>query len=213
MTVFRNSAGRQAVRIRARGRRGVWGHVTAWVGCNPEAAAADAVAARWELGAKAEKETARLVRPLRLRGWRLRHDLRLAGRRFNIDHAWGSPCGEAIVVADTKRWPVGWDTVEAGGRLYCGREDRHGEAVKVARYAALVGEALGMPGVAVWPLLVIHGSPVPGGHVQVETEHGVVQVVAADQVLRVLRAAPAGWSWSRARRLSRRVDEVLAPYR
>lgn len=213
MSVFGNSASREAARIRAGGRRGVWGHVTAWVGCNPEAAAADAVAARWELGARAERETARLVRPLRLRGWRLRHDLRLAGRRFNIDHVGVPPDGDALVVADTKRWPVGWDTVEVGGRLYCGREDRHGEAEKVARYAVLVGEALRLPEVAVWPLLIVHGSRVPGGHVQVVTGHGVVQVVAAGEVRRVLRAAPAGWSWGRARRLARRVDEVLAPYR
>lgn len=213
MSAFGNSASRQAARIRAGGRRGVWGHVTAWVGCNPEAARADAVAARWELGAKAERETVRLVRPLRLRGWRLRHDRRLAGRRFNIDHVLGSPDGEALVVADTKRWPVGWDTVAVGGRLYCGREDRHGEAEKVASYAQLVGQALQMPGVVVWPLLIVHGARVPGGHVQVVTGHGVVQVVAVDQVLRVLRSAPAGWSWGRARRLARRVDEVLVPYR
>ena len=214
MSVFGNSASREAARIRARGRRGVWGHVTAWVGCNPEAAAADAVAARWKLGARAERKTARMVRPLRLYGWRLRHDRRLVGRRFNIDHAMGSPCGEAVVVADTKRWPVGWETVVGwDGRLWCGREERHGEAVKVARYAALVAEALQMPGVAVWPLLIVHGSTVPGGHVQVATEAGVVQVVAAGEVRRVLRAAPAGWSWRRARWLVARVDEVLTPYR
>ena len=213
MSVFDNSASREARAIRARARRGVWGHVTAWVGLNPEAARADAVAARWKLGARAERDTARALRPLRLQGWRIRHDRRLAGRRFNIDHAMASPCGEAVVVADTKRWPVGWDSVAVGGRLYCGREDRHGEAEKVARYAQLVDQALGMPGVVVRPLLIVHGARVPGGHVQVVTGHGVVQVVAAEQVLRVLRAAPAGWSWGRARRLARRVDEVLSPYR
>jgi hypothetical protein len=180
---------------------------------NPEAVRADAVAARWELGARYEKETARIVRPLRLRGWRIRHDLRLKGRRFNVDHAMGSPDGEAVVVGDTKRWPVGWETWVAGGRLLCGREDRHGEAEKVARYAQLVGEALELPDVAVWPLLVIHGSTVRGGHLEVATPSGMVQVVEAGQLRRVLRAAPAGWSWGRSRRVAARVGEVLVPYR
>lgn len=213
MTGLGNSASREAARIRARARRGVWGHVTAWVGMNPEARRADAVADRWELGARAEKETARMVRPLRWRGWRLRHDLRLAGRRFNIDHVWESPCGEAIVVADTKCWNAGRSTAVVGGRLCCGGEDRHGEAEKVARYALLVGQALQTPGLAVWPLLVVHGSPVSGGHFQVATEAGMVQVVAAGELLGLLRKAPAGWSWGRARRVAARVNQVLIPYR
>ncbi|WP_406257448.1 nuclease-related domain-containing protein [Streptomyces chartreusis] len=213
MTVFGNSAAREARAIRARARRGLWRRVTAWMGVNPEAARADAVAARWELGAQAERNTARLVRRLRWQGWRIRHDRRLTGRRFNLDHVLISPCGTAVVVADTKRWNAGRSTTVVGGRLCCGMEDRHGEAEKAARYAALVGQALGMPGVAVWPVLVIHASPVPGGHVQVATVDGMVQVMAAGEVLRVLRSAPQGWSWGRSRRVARRLDEVVRPYR
>ena len=212
MTVYGNSAEREAAAIRAHARRGVRRRVTAWMGMNPEAARADAVAARWELGGKAEKQTARLARPLRWRGWRLRHDLRLAGRFFNVDHVLVSPCGTAVVVADTKRWNAGRPTGVIGGRLCCGSEDRHGEAEKVARYAVLVGQALGLPGVAVWPVLVIHASPVLGRHVQVATDAGVVQVMAADQVRGVLQSAPRGWSWARARQVVARVDAVLRPY-
>lgn len=186
--------------------------MTAWVGLNPEAGRADAQAALWELGGRYERKTARIVWPLRLRGWRIRHDRRLAGRRFNLDHVLVSPCGTAVVVADTKRWHAGRDTHADGGRLCCGVEDRHGEAEKVARYALLVGQALGMPGVAVWPLLVVHGSTVRGGHLQAATAAGMVQVVGADQVRRVLRAAPAGWSWSRSREVAAGVDAVLRPY-
>lgn len=212
MSVFGNSAAREARAIRRRARRGFWPRVTAWLGVNPEAARADAVAARWELGARAEKETARMLRPLRWRGWRIRHDRRLSGRRFNLDHVLVSPCGTAMVVADTKRWQVGQTTAAVGGRLCCGLKDRHEEAEKVARYADLVGEAVGVPGVMVWPLLIVHGSPVQGGHVQVATAAGAVQVVAADQVQRVLRAAPQGWSWTRARYVARRVNVVVRPY-
>ena len=213
MSVFGNSASREAARIRRAARHGVWGRVTAWAGLNPEAAAADAVAARWELGAKAERETARMLRALRWRGWRIRHDLRMPGRRFNLDHVLVSPCGTAVVVADTKRWHAGQETAVVGGRLLCGREDRTGEAEKAARYANLVGEALGMPGVVVWPLLIVQGSRVRGGHGRVATSAGVVQVVSADQAVRGRAGAPAGWSWSGARGVAAQVDEVLRPYR
>ena len=206
------SASHEAARIRARGRQGVWGHVTAWAGLNPEAARADAVAARWELGARAEKKTARLLRQLRWRGWRIRHDRRLQGRRFNLDHVLVSPCGTALVIVDTKRWHAGRTTAVVGGRLCCGVEDRQGEAEKVARYAVLVGEAVGVPGVVVWPLLVVHGSTVQDRHVQVGTAFGLVQVVAAGRAIEVLRAVPRGWSWGRARRLAAAVDGVLRPY-
>ena len=213
MSGVRNSAGREAAAIRARARKGLWGHATAWVGMNPEAARADAVAARWELGARAERETARIVRRLRWRGWRIRHDRGLAGRRFNLDHVLVSPCGTAVVVADTKRWHAQRETGVVGGRLHCGVEDRHGEAEKVARYAALVERALGMPGVTVWPVLIVQASTVPGRHVQVVTADGVVQVMAVEEVLGALRSAPQGWSWGRSRRVAARVDAVLPRYR
>ncbi|CAL9668106.1 hypothetical protein SUDANB145_07267 (plasmid) [Streptomyces sp. enrichment culture] len=210
------SAEREAARIRARARRGLWRRVTAWAGLNPEAVAADAVAARWTLGARAEKETARLLRPLWWRGWRILHDRRLVGRRFNVDHVLVSPCGTAVVVADTKRWHAGRTVSVAGGRLWCGREnrqeDRTGEAEKAARYATLIAAALGTPGVAVWPLLIVHGSTVAGGHVEVVTGFGVVQVVAADQALGVLRRAPSGWSWTRSQRVAGRVSVILPRY-
>ncbi|WP_042174657.1 nuclease-related domain-containing protein [Streptomyces sp. NBRC 110035] len=213
MSAAGGSATREAARIRRSGRKGAWGHITAWAGMNPEAARADATAARWELGARAERATARLVRPLWWRGWRIRHDLRMAGRRFNIDHVLVAPCGTAVVVGDTKRWHAGRATHAVGGRLFCEAEDRHGEAEKAAGYARLLQDALGLPGVVVWPVLIVHGSPVAaGGHVQVVAGAGVVQVVAADRVRGLLRGASSGWSWSRARRVAARVDEVLRPY-
>jgi hypothetical protein len=204
------SAGRKATRISRTARKGLWGHVTAWAGLNPQAARADAVAARWRLGAEAERETARRLRPLRLHGWRIRHDLCLSGRRFNLDHVLVSPCGTAVVVADTKRWHAGRTVTAGRGRLWCGGEDRTAEAEKAARYAHLIEAAVGVP---VWPLLIVHGSNVRGRHLEVDTVAGRVQVVGVDQAVRVLRSAPAGWSWSRARRVAGRVDEVLHPYR
>src|SRR5690606_35733002 len=140
----------------------------------------------------------------------IRHDLRLTGRRFNLDHVLVSPCGTAVVVADTKRWPVGRAVTADRGRLWLvGKgvvEDRTKQAEDAARYAALVADAVGAE---VWPLLIVHGSDVRDGHLEVDTGSGRVQVVGVDQAVQVLRAASAGWSWSRARRVGVRVDEVL----
>jgi len=210
------SAAREAAAIRARARRGPWRRVSAWVGMNPEAVRADAVAARWERGAAAERDTARLLRWLRWRGWRVLHDRGLPGHgRANLDHVAVSPDGENVVVFDTKGWRRSWPTRVVAGRLHCGGEDRHGEAEKVARYAGTVARLLGVPEGAVWPVLVIHGSPVAGGRVQVGVagRSGPVHILAAEELVPVLKAAPAGRNRAAKKALAARVDQVLRPYR
>ena len=202
--------------MRARARRGVWRRVTAWAGCNPDAVRADAVAARWDRGAKAEKETARLLRRLRWRGWRILHDRRLPGHgRANVDHVLVSPCGTAIVIADTKAWRRSWPTTVVDGRVRCGLDDRHGEVEKVTRYAATVARLLGLPSGAVWPLLVVHGSPIPGGRLEARVQgwHGPVWVVGPELLVPTLAAAPKGRDRVAAAALAARVAGTLPPYR
>jgi hypothetical protein len=201
--------------MRARARRGVWRRVTAWAGANPEAVRADAVAGRWERAAEAERATARLLWGLRWRGWRILHDRRLPGHgRANVDHVLVSPCGTAVVVLDTKAWRRTWTTHLVAGRVYCEAEDRHGEAVKVAKYAATVGRLLGLPAGAVWPVLVVHGSPVAGGVLEARVQGwpGPVWVLDPSRLVPALAAAPSGWSWRRAALLAARVARTLPPY-
>lgn len=216
MSAAGRSAAAEARAIRARARKGVWRRVTAWAGTNPDAARADAVAARWRHGADAERATARLLWGLRWRGWRILHDRRLPGHgRANLDHVLISPCGTAVVVLDTKAWHKGRSTWLRAGRVCCGVEDRHGEVEKVARYAGTVGRLLGLPAGAVWPVLVVHGSQVAGGVLEARVFgwDGPVWVMGADGLVPALVAAPSGWSWRRASVLRRRVAEVLPPYR
>ena len=216
MTVFDNSASREAARIRARARRGVWRRVLAWLGWNPSARRADAVAARWDLGAAAETTTAGLLEALRRQGWHVRHDRALPGSRANLDHVLISPCGTAVVVLDTKRWHAQKPTWLVRGRVSCGTDDRHGQVEAVARYASRVQTALGMPGVAVWPLLVVHGSPVAGGELRASAAgwEGPVFVLSPARLVPRLAAAPRGVrDPGRAAAVARRVDEVLRPYR
>lgn len=220
MTGYGNSASREAAAIRARARRGVWRRLTAVLGMNPAAARADAQAALWDRGAAGEKATAALLNPLLALGWQVRHDVRLPGRRFNLDHVLISPCGTAVVVLDTKVWHRRQPTVLLRGRVHCGVEDRHAQIEKVARYAADVHAALGMPGVAVWPLLVVHNSPIAGGVLEARAPDwpGPVWVLSPPYLVPTLAQDPATRA-PRARDPERagvvvaRVDQVLVPYR
>ena len=214
MTVFGNSAAREAAAIRARARRGVWRRVTAALGVSPAARRADARAALWDRGAEGEAATAALVAQLLAHGWQIRHDVRLPGRRFNIDHVLISPCGTAVVVLDTKVWHRGRPTVLVRGRVHCGAEDRHVQVEKVAGYAAAVQAALGLPGVVVWPLLVVHGSPITGGRLEARAEGwtGPLHVLGPDWLVPTLLSAPKVRDPRRAAAVAARVDAVLRPY-
>ncbi|WP_331764773.1 NERD domain-containing protein [Streptomyces sp. NBC_01238] len=175
---------------------------------------ADIQAARWEHGAAGEETTARMLAALKVRGWAVRHDLRLRGRRFNLDHVLCSPCGTAVVVLDTKSWHRGRPTSLIRGRVCCGTEDRHEQVEKVAGYARLVDQALGLPGVAVWPLLVVHGSPVAGGQLEARVQgwDGPVYVLGPDLLVPRLAGAPKARDAQRAAAVAQRVDSVLLPY-
>ena len=226
MTGGGNSASREAARIRAKARRGLWRRFTAAAGMNPAAVRADAQAALWDRGAAGEEATARLLAPLLGYGWQVRHDVRLPGRRFNLDHVLVSPAGDAVVVLDTKVWHRGKTTVLLRGRVHCGVgdrwEDRHEQIEKVARYAADVQAALGMPAVVVWPLLVVHNSPVAHGRGVLEARApawpGAVWVLSPRFLVPTLAMdpqtrKPRRRDPQRAGALAARVDEVLVPYR
>ncbi|MFE1949986.1 nuclease-related domain-containing protein [Streptomyces sp. NPDC059524] len=216
MTVHGNSAAAHAEGLRAGARKGLWRKLTARVGLNPQAARADAEAARWDHGAAAEKLTARLLAPLAAKGWHIRHDLALPGSRANVDHILIPPGADGVIVLDTKAWHRGRRTRVARGRVHCGEQDRHGQVEKVAGYAARVQAALG-DGVQVEPLLVVHGSRVAGGHLDVGVKGwpGPVYVLAPDWLVSTLeavatRSAPDPRA---ADALAARVDALLPRYR
>lgn len=213
VTAYRNSAAREAAAIRARARKGVWRRLTAALGVNPHARAADAQAALWARGAQGELATAGLLKPLTRHGWHVRHDLRLPGSRANLDHVLIAPEG-TVVVLDTKTWHRGRPTVLRGGRVCCGTEDRHAQVEKVAGYAARVHAALGMPDVVVWPLLVVHGSPVEGGELAVRVPGwgDFVYVMGSARLVPRLQAAVKVRDARRAAVVAARVDAVLLPY-
>ncbi|MFJ7297618.1 nuclease-related domain-containing protein [Streptomyces collinus] len=208
-----NSAAREAARLRAP-QGGLWRRVLAWLGLDVGARRREAVAARWDLGAAAEARTADMLTAIEAAGWVVLHDRALPRSRANLDHVLVSPCGTAVVVLDTKRWHAQRQTVLLRGRVHCGREDRHRQIEAVARYAARVAEAVGLPAGSVWPLLVVHGSPVAGGRLEARAPgwDGPVWVLDPQHLVPTLAAAPAGRDPRRAGVLAARVAEVLPPY-
>ncbi|CQR59237.1 nuclease-related domain-containing protein [Streptomyces leeuwenhoekii] len=208
------SAAREAARLRASARRGLWRRLLAWLGLDRQTAHREAVAARWDLGAAAEANTARMLAPLETAGWHVLHDRGLPGSRANLDHVLISPCGTAVVVLDTKRWHAQRPTTLIRGRVCCGVEDRHGQIEAVARYAARVAQVLGMPTGSVWPLLVVHGSPISGGRLEARAPAwpGPVYVLGPDWLVPTLAQAPAGQNPQRAAQLAARVAAALPPY-
>lgn len=215
MTAYPNSAARQAAAIRAHARRGVWRRLLSAVGVTAHTRAADAEAARWGLGGQWEQVTARMLAPLEAEGWRILHDRRLPSGA-NLDHVLITPDGTEIVVLDTKRWDISRPTVLRRGRVCCGTEDRHDQVVKVAGYADTVARRLRVPEESVTPLLVVHGSPVAGGHLDVMLlgRSSPVYVLDPEWLMSTLtasgRKAPA--DPQRAGALARRVDQVLPRY-
>jgi hypothetical protein len=183
---------------------------------NPQARRADAQAALWDQGGKGEAATVRLLRPLEALGWGIRHDLALPRSGANLDHVLIAPHGRLVVVLDTKTWRRNWTTALVRGRVHCGDEDRHKKVVDVAGYARRVGQVLAVPGVTVLPLLVVHGSPVAGGHLDVWVEgfEEPVYVLGTDWLMPTLTASgrKAAADPRRAEALVRRVDQVLLRY-
>jgi hypothetical protein len=181
---------------------------------NPAAKRADALTARVARGAEAEKRTGAELRVLESRGWYVLHGRRVPGYSSDLDHVLVPPTGTAVVVLDTKRWHFQQDIELKDGRVHCGLEDRHDQIEAVARYAARVDRVLGMPGVAVWPLLVIHGSRIRGGYLPAPVAGGgVVHVLSVERLVPELVKAARGMDPAAAGVLARRVTAVLPPHR
>lgn len=124
-------------------------------------------ARNFEMAALSEPLTAAALQPLADRGWRVLHDRRWPGSsRANVDHLVIGHGGVAVV--DTKNWtqPV----QVRSGRLWCGDDDRHEDAIDtVLRMTAAIdelleevtdsspGRAVGLSPIHVVPVLVFTG--------------------------------------------------------
>lgn len=207
------SAREHAARLRQEARGGLWRAVLRAVGLDRRGTAVEAVAGRWEAGARGEEMTAVLLAPLGERGWGGFYDRRLPTGRANFDHVLVAPSGDLVVLVDSKLWSRRHGAVErsADGRLVHGGDDRSG-AVRSLRYeTSVLARELARRGVEVpvVPVIVMHSAPVAGGRFKV----GDVCVVEAAGLVGLLTS----WSWrpgdqAAFDRLAAAADAVLPRY-
>ncbi|MET8571846.1 nuclease-related domain-containing protein [Streptomyces sp. NPDC004783] len=189
-----------------------------WVGINATDRRLEAAAVRREHGSLGEQQTAAILSRLPA-GWTVLHDLAVPGRRFNLDHVLIPPSGTGLVVIDSKKWRRSWQgrpcpTTLVRGRLHCGPQDRHQQIVDFAGYVSGTAAVLRVPASALLPVIVVHGSPVAGGRIDVRVPawERTVHVVAADRLLETLVGVPGGRDPVRAAKLADRVRATLPPY-
>jgi hypothetical protein len=119
-------------------------------------------AVAWRRGAAGERRTARLLDPLERQGWAVLHDLAVLGSRANLDHLVIGPGG--VFVIDSKHYR-GRLQLDAVGRLWHGRYPLAPTLGAVSWEADQAARVLPDPGVAVVPIVAVHGARVPWGKV------------------------------------------------
>jgi hypothetical protein len=137
----------------------------------------------WRQGAAGERRTARLLDPLERHGWAIFHDLAVPSSRANLDHLAIGPGG--VFVIDSKQYS-GRLQLDSSGRLWHGRYPLAPTLRAVSFEADQAAQVLPDPGVAVVPIVAVHGAQVPWGKVVTAG----VPVVAARRLPRMLRQLP-----------------------
>jgi hypothetical protein len=120
----------------------------------------DAVA--WRQGAAGERRTARLLDPLERHGWAVLHDLAIPRSRANLDHLVIGPGGVFVIDSKQHRGRLQLDPT---GRLWHGRYPLAPTLQAVSFEADQAAQVLPDPGVAVVPIVAVHGAQVPWGKV------------------------------------------------
>jgi hypothetical protein len=141
----------------------------------------DAIA--WRRGAAGERRTARLLEPLERHGWVVLHDLSVPGNRANLDHLVIGPGG--VFVIDSKQYRGGLQ-LDSAGRLWHGGYPLAPTLRAVSFEADRAAQVLPDPGVAVVPIVAVHGVQVPWGKVV----NDGVPVVSARRLPSLLRELP-----------------------
>jgi Nuclease-related domain len=140
-------------------------------------------AVAWRRGAAGERRTARLLGPLERHGWAVLHDLAVPGSRANLDHLVIGPGG--VFVIDSKQ-DRGRLQLDPTGRLWHGRYSLAPILRAVSFEADQAARVLPDPGVAVVPVVAVHGARVPWGKVVIDG----VPVVSAKRLPSMLRQLP-----------------------
>jgi hypothetical protein len=137
----------------------------------------------WRRGAAGERRTARLLVPLERHGWAVLHDLAVPGSQANLDHLIIGPGG--VFVIDSKHYR-GHLQLDPCGRLWHGRYPLAPTLRAVSFEADQAAQVLPDPGMAVVPIVAVHGAQIPWGKVVTQG----VPVVSARRLPSMLRQLP-----------------------
>jgi hypothetical protein len=140
-------------------------------------------ARNWQRGARGERRTARQLDRLTRHGWVIFHDLAVPDSRANADHLLIGPAG--VFLADSKNWR-GHLVFAPDGTLWHGSYPLTATLATIGFEARAIADALAVRGLAVEPLLVVHGSTIPWG----EQYLGGVAVLPAGRLVATLLALP-----------------------
>ncbi len=161
-------------------------------------------ARNWQRGARGERRTARQLDRLTRHGWVVFHDLAVPDSRANADHLIIGPAG--VFLADSKNWR-GHLAFAPDGTLWRGSYPLTATLATIGFEAQAMVGALAVPGLAVEPLLVVHGSTIPWG----EQYLGGVAVLPASRVVATLLALPPLLSDQQVTQLAHRTMARLRP--
>jgi hypothetical protein len=140
-------------------------------------------ARNWQRGARGERHTARQLHRLARQGWVVFHDLAVPDSRANADHLIIGPAG--VFLVDSKNWR-GHLAFAPDGTLWHGSYPLTATLATIGFEAQAIAGALAVRGLAVEPLLVVHGSTIPWG----EQYLGGVAVLPARRLVATLLALP-----------------------
>jgi Nuclease-related domain len=141
-------------------------------------------AVAWRRGSVGERRTAQLLGPLERHGWAVLHDLAVPRSRANLDHLVIGPGG--VFVIDSKQYR-GRLQLDPSGGLWHGRYPLAPTLQAVSFEADQAALILPDPGLAVVPIVAVHGAQVPWGKVVMDG----VPVVSARRLPSMLCALPA----------------------
>src|SRR5215207_5893199 len=161
-------------------------------------------ARNWQRGACGERRTARQLNRLTRHGWVVFHDLAVPDSRANADHLAIGPAG--VFLVDSKNWR-GRLAFAPDGTLWHGSYSLTATLATIGFEATAIAGALAVPGLAVEPLLVVHGSTIPWG----EQYLGGVAILPARRLVATLLALPPQLTDQQVTHLAPRASARLRP--
>jgi hypothetical protein len=161
-------------------------------------------ARNWQRGARGERRTARHLDRLTRHGWVVFHDLAVPDSRANADHLIIGSAG--VFLVDSKNWR-GRLVFAPDGTLWHGSYPLTATLATIGFEAQAITDALAVPGLAVEPLLVVHGSTIPWG----EQYLGGVAVLSARRLVATFLALPPLFTDQQVIQVAQRAMTHLRP--